>query len=164
MRSSQKEIKTESAALKALCTKHSTLCECHQIVWADIGPSFNCRVPRCPVCVHPFIFTFCFLQPHLLTRIPSRCLLRLSYPFGLQHRQEGHWPSPRGFCPGQRRPLWVGVSPAHVGQRREASAQDGGRPPPAALPPSHRPLLWARVQSAGRQDQRFEDMMMTTVR
>lgn len=94
--------------------------------------------------------------PTLISLTVFHSLPRLSYPFGLQHGQKRHGPSPRGLCPGQRRSLWVGMSPAHVGQRGEAPAQDGGGPAPAAIPASHRPLLRTRVQPAGGKDQRLE--------
>lgn len=85
-------------------------------------------------------------------------LRRLPHPFGLQHRQERHWPSPRGLRTGQRRPVRVGVSPAHVGPRGASPAQDRGGSIQAAIPSPHRPLLRARVQSAGGQDQRLVEM------
>lgn len=80
---------------------------------------------------------------------------RLSRPPGLQHGQERHGSPPRGLCPGQGRPVRVGVSAAHAGPGREAQAQDRGRPPSTAVTSTHRALLRARVQPARGQDQRF---------
>lgn len=50
------------------------------------------------------------------------------------------------------------MSPAHVGQRGAAPAQDGGGSAPAAIPPSDSPLLRTRVQPAGGKDQRLGDL------
>lgn len=91
--------------------------------------------PLPPICQFPFSFI-------IFTSFVS---FRLSCPFRLQHRQKRHGPSSRGLRSGPRRPLRVGVSPAHVGQGGEAPAQDGGGSPPTALPASNRPLLRARV-------------------
>lgn len=97
--------------------------------------------------------THFFFLPPISTLFMSLC--RLPYPVGLQHGQKRHRPSPRGLCTGQRWSLWVGMSPTHDGQRGEAPAQDGGGPAPTAIPPSDCPLLWTRVQPAGRKDQRL---------
>lgn len=88
---------------------------------------------------------------------PTHIFSRISNPFGLQYRQKGHWAAPRWLCSGQRWPLWVGMSPAHVGPRGAPQAQDGGGSSAAAVPSAHRPLFGARVQPAGRQNQRYLD-------
>ena len=149
------------------CKMHSTLWKWHQTVRADQLLHFN-LVPCCPFCFSQHIY-FSYLPPPSISFIVffnynAFFCHRLPYPFGLQHRQKRLGSSPRGLRPGQRRPVRVGVSPAHVGQRGEAPAQNRGRSLQTPLSSSHRALLRPWEQPAGRQDQRLAKYKTYTVK